>query len=153
MRNNTDGYTIGYTNRTGPDMFSRIRPLPKILEEIMSYTRIAGEIVDEVHRSLDKHGDQRHVPLGMGPETLPLDLGVPVYRQTRAEALALLATRATDARSFSQGDGSVTWRDILTEEVFEAYAEQDPQHIREEMIQVAAVAMKIIDKIDADARS
>lgn len=119
----------------------------------MGYISIASEVVSEIDRSIAKHGDQRHVPLGMGPDTFPLDFGLPVYRQTSADGIADLARRATDARSFSQGDGSVTWRDILTEEVFEAYAEADPAAVRAEMIQVAAVAMKIVDKIDADARS
>lgn len=119
----------------------------------MGYISIASEVVSEIDRSIAKHGDQRHVPLGMGPDTYPLYLGSRVDPQTKASTLSLLATLATDSRSFSQGDGSVTWRDILTEEVFEAYAEADPAAVRAEMIQVAAVAMKIIDKIDADARS
>lgn len=44
--------------------------------------------------------------------------------------------------------GTVTWRDILLEEVYEALAETDPQKVREEMIQVCAVALGIVEDID-----
>jgi hypothetical protein len=40
------------------------------------------------------------------------------------------------------------WRDILTEEVHEAYAELDPVKLRAELIQVAAVAVAWIEAID-----
>lgn len=40
------------------------------------------------------------------------------------------------------------WRDILSEEVYEAYAESDPRLLREELIQVAAVAFAWLGSID-----
>lgn len=43
------------------------------------------------------------------------------------------------------------WSLILSEEVAEAFAETDPQKLREEMIQVAAVAVAIIEDIDSRA--
>lgn len=42
----------------------------------------------------------------------------------------------------------LAWDGILFEEVYEAFAESDPVKIREEMIQVAAVAVAIIECID-----
>lgn len=44
--------------------------------------------------------------------------------------------------------GSVTWADILREEVYEALAEDDPARLRAELIQVAAVAVAWIEAID-----
>jgi len=44
--------------------------------------------------------------------------------------------------------GQVTWRHILAEEVFEALAETDPERLREELIQVAAVAVSWVEAID-----
>jgi hypothetical protein len=44
--------------------------------------------------------------------------------------------------------GIVTWRDILLEEVYEALAETDPQKARAELIQVAAVALSMVEDID-----
>lgn len=44
--------------------------------------------------------------------------------------------------------GAHTWRHILHEEVLEAFAEEDPDRLRAELVQVAAVAVKWIQAID-----
>jgi len=44
--------------------------------------------------------------------------------------------------------GTVTWRDILDEEVQEAFAEYDPRKLRTELLQVAAVASAWVEAID-----
>ncbi|MET7944243.1 NUDIX hydrolase [Streptomyces sp. NPDC005302] len=44
--------------------------------------------------------------------------------------------------------GSVTWRDVLLEEVYEALAERDPNRLRTELAQVAALAVAWIAAID-----
>lgn len=44
--------------------------------------------------------------------------------------------------------GKLTWRDILGEEIAEAYAEKDPANLRAELVQVAAVAVAWIEAID-----
>ena len=44
--------------------------------------------------------------------------------------------------------GTLTWTDILAEEVAEAFAEKDPKKIRAELVQVAAVAIAWIECID-----
>jgi hypothetical protein len=49
--------------------------------------------------------------------------------------------------------GVVTWRDILHEEVCEAFAETDPEALRAELVQVAAVAVKWVEAIDRRADS
>lgn len=45
-------------------------------------------------------------------------------------------------------DGKLTWRLILGEEVWEAFAETDPVKLRAELIQVAAVAVNWVEAID-----
>lgn len=52
-------------------------------------------------------------------------------------AIADLARESCDA-SFKAGTGS--WLDILLEEVMEASAEEDEEKLKEELVQVAAVA-------------
>jgi len=120
-----------------------------------SYEGISDEVIAEVRRSIAKHGEQRNVPLGTGDQ-VPLLHGralpkphehVPVTMGT----LAYVARNTTDEHSFSEGDGTVTWVDILLEEVAESFAEDDPGRVREEMVQVAAVAFKIIAAIDAES--
>lgn len=45
--------------------------------------------------------------------------------------------------------GTITWRQILQEEVSEAFAEADPAKLRAELVQVAAVAAAWIEDIDS----
>lgn len=45
-------------------------------------------------------------------------------------------------------EGAGNWRDILDEEVCEAFAETDPARVREELVQVAAVCAAWIEDID-----
>jgi hypothetical protein len=45
-------------------------------------------------------------------------------------------------------EGRATWAHILLEEVFEAFTETAPAKQREEMVQVAAVAVAIIEYLD-----
>ena len=47
-------------------------------------------------------------------------------------------------------DGSLTWLHVLAEEYYEACAEEDPAALREELIQVAAVAVRWIEDIDRE---
>lgn len=44
--------------------------------------------------------------------------------------------------------GNENWHDILTEEFFEVFAETDPVKQREELVQVAAVAVAMIECLD-----
>lgn len=44
--------------------------------------------------------------------------------------------------------GTITWRDILDEEVKEAFAESDLDKLRTELLQVAAVAAAWVEAID-----
>lgn len=56
--------------------------------------------------------------------------------------------RAACEGAFESGRG--TYRDILLEEVAEAFAESSPHALREELVQVAAVAVAWVEKIDRD---
>jgi hypothetical protein len=61
------------------------------------------------------------------------------------------AARAACDRRHRAGVG--TWADILAEETFEAFAETDPQLLRAELVQVAAVAVAWIECIDRTVTS
>jgi hypothetical protein len=61
------------------------------------------------------------------------------------------ARRADRAKEYNDqrvADGDLTFRDILIEEIYEAFAETDPVRLREELIQVAAVAVAWVEAID-----
>lgn len=58
------------------------------------------------------------------------------------------ANRARELCNRRAKDGTVTFRDILTEEVAEGYAESDAAKLRAELIQIAAVACAWAEAID-----
>jgi hypothetical protein len=65
-----------------------------------------------------------------------------------------MADLAREACQTAAAEGSLTWRDILDEEIAEAYAETDPAKIRAELVQSAAVIVAWIECIDrAEAAS
>lgn len=64
-----------------------------------------------------------------------------------AHAVRDTARHLTDAHAEGIG-GPLTWLDILREEVGEAFAEGDPEKLRTELIQVAAVATQWVEAID-----
>jgi hypothetical protein len=58
------------------------------------------------------------------------------------------ADTAKDAYEQAVAAGVMTWQHVLLEEVMEAFAETDPVTLREELIQVAAVAVAWAESID-----
>ncbi|GGU13034.1 hypothetical protein [Streptomyces violascens] len=92
--------------------------------------RFAEAVDAERQAQLIKWGEQRH-PNGTGG--------------------ALDQRAARDARTacqYAAERGVVTWRDILGEEVAEAFAESDPAALRAELVQVAAVCAAWISDLD-----
>lgn len=103
---------------------------------------IVLEIVSERELQETVWGEQNH-PNGTGPDERLLG-NLPVYGRLRDQC-----KKRTDIAAAA---GSLTFADILLEEVFEAVAEEDPDKLRAELIQVAAVAAQWVEAIDrADA--
>lgn len=91
-----------------------------------------AEVAAERRRQDEKWGEQNH-PNGTGEE----------YEFHRDFARQQCEDR------FANGTGS--YLDILAEEVYEAFAESDPDRLRAELIQVAAVAVAWVEKIDRES--
>jgi len=90
-----------------------------------------AETIDaERQAQLAKWGDQRH----------PDGTGGPMAQQCAD------ITRAGCQQAAE--DGSLTWKHILAEEVWEALAETDPGRLRAELVQVAAVCAAWIHDLD-----
>ena len=110
------------------------------------------ELAEERTRQTAKHGDQSHLPDGTGAALwLSMDDDYIRRHGIRRDNLAAWAKSRTDAASQSQGDGSITFEHILTEEWAEAIAESDPDALRAELVQVAAVAVQWVEAIDLRA--
>ncbi len=91
---------------------------------------VADEVVAERARQDGRWGEQNH-PDGTGS---PAQIATGASTRQDCEAAA--------AR------GRLTWCDVLREEVAEAFAESDPQLLRAELVQVAAVAMAWVEHLD-----
>lgn len=92
-------------------------------------------INSEIVRQFKLWGEQNH-PDGTGMQG----------DYERADAFKALM------KSIAHG-GTVTWRDILHEEVLEAFEATDPEQLKTELIQVAAVAASWVEAIDRRARN
>lgn len=91
---------------------------------------VTEEIQDELDRQDARWGEQNH-PDGTG---LAED--------------GRIAEKAKALNDYFVETDTLTWRDILWEEVAEAFAERDEDRLREELIQVAAVAGNWVKAID-----
>jgi len=92
---------------------------------------VVGEIEQERAAQDVKWGEQ-NPPNGTDQQF------VSTYARRKAQSL-------TDRHA---REGTLTWRDILDEEVQEAFAESDVCKLRTELIQVAAVACAWVEAID-----
>lgn len=90
------------------------------------------DVKQELLRQFNKWGEQNH------PD------GTDTAHKDQADWARMICDAAAK-------NGTVTWRDILTEEVWEAFAETDPERLRTELIQIAAVAVQWAAAIDRRA--
>lgn len=92
-----------------------------------------SDVVRERERQTREHGVQ----------TLPDGTGDHASEIAR-DVAQMLCDKAT-------AQGTLAWRDILREEVWEAFAEHDRAKLRQELVQVAAVAVQWIEAIDRES--
>ena len=99
----------------------------------MASARVMQDVFNERLRQHKKYGLQAH---DNGTGQSMDDLNLEHTRNAYTEALS---------------SGCLTWREILTEEVAEAYAERVPARLRAELVQVAAVAIAWAECLDRKA--
>lgn len=92
--------------------------------------RVAQDVDEERTRQDAKWGVQDH-PDGTGGE----------FYKFHSNSHRTAADSAAKA-------GSLTWRHVLIEEMFEAFAETDPAKLREELVQCSAVCQSWCEAID-----
>lgn len=97
-----------------------------------SRMKLYAEIDCERRRQDAKWGEQNH----------------PMNTDTHHWIYVSLAKDAKKSCEVAAKEGSLTWFDILFEEFCEVFAERSLEKQREELIQVAAVAVQMIEYID-----
>lgn len=110
------------------------RKIYELHELTESQADVLEDLLGERDRQDLKFGEQSHND-GTGPQFV---------------GLANSARNACD-RAFDQGRG--TWLHILREEFYEAASETDPDALRAELLQVAAVAVAWVQHLDRRATS
>lgn len=108
--------------------------------QVRKIVGVYAEVDDELTSARRKHGRQEKTPL-VDP-LLGHKPGITFYYGLPSETEA---KQRTDSRSDA---GVVTWVDILVEELCEAVDAESPERMRAELVQVAAMAVAMIEHID-----
>jgi len=106
--------------------------------------KIFEEIRAERKRQDEKFGEQNHSMLGRKCTCFDAGETYPHIDILRNQLTHTRARCGTDRKG---------WFDILLEEVCEAFLETKPEKQRKEMLQVAAVAVAIIEYLDRRMRN
>lgn len=79
---------------------------------------------------------------GSGPDTAWL------LPYSSSSAFDIQQTLRTDYEDFEDETGTVTWLHLVREEIAEAFQESDPTRLAEELIQVAALCVSWVERLD-----
>jgi hypothetical protein len=103
--------------------------------------KIMDDVLDELMKARELFPGQ-HLPLGFGEAADGFIAGVLPYRSADLrDVYRNITDHASDV-------GRLTWRHVLTEEAFEAFAEDDTAKARGELAQLAAMAIRAMLDID-----
>ncbi len=98
--------------------------------DMIAVHAVLADVAVERERQRAKFGDQSTLPMGTGhPQA--------IHERGAAKRRCAYAVR----------NGGLTFSDILEEEFWEAMAEEDPARLEAELIQVAAVAVQMIEAL------
>ena len=103
---------------------------------------VLDDVAAERKRQFARYGSNSDLEDGTGPDAQWLQ--------------PLSIFRADDVKEAFREDygyyhsqGRVTWMHLVREEVAESFQESDPKRLREELVQVAALAVSWIETLDA----
>ena len=108
-------------------------------------TRVLEEVAGERARQFARYGTNEDLPDGTGPDVE----WIPEIRLAAKAPAAGIEQGLRSDYEWADATGSLTFMHLVREEVAEAFAENDPGRLREELIQVAALAVSWIEKLDA----
>jgi hypothetical protein len=105
---------------------------------------IIGRVWSERHRQVSMYGFNETLKWGTGPDVEWMN---PI---TNFRAETLESVLRIDYEKFSKDEGLPTWMHLVREEMAEAFMEEDPERLAEELIQVAALCVSWVERITAD---
>ena len=103
---------------------------------------VLEQVFAERIRQVERYGHNHDLDDGTGPDTrwlLPFtsDGADTIERELRA-----------DYEHFEEETGDPTWVHLLREELAEAFAEEDPIRLRDELTQVAALCVSWVETLE-----
>jgi hypothetical protein len=104
------------------------------------------EVREERSRQFDRYGSNGDLKDGTGPDKRWLEYTDPNLDMRTGKEIE--AAFRSEYVSYEQHTGAPTWMHLVREEVAEAFMENDPARLRSELLQVAALAVSWIEKID-----
>lgn len=106
---------------------------------------VLADVAAERRYQIERYGDNADLEDGTGPHVawVPDD----VTGLDGATQIEIKFRRTYE--NYEAAYGKPTWMHLVREEVAEAFAESDPVRLRAELIQVAALAVSWVEKLDA----
>lgn len=104
---------------------------------------VLNDVSEERQRQFRRYGTNDDIRDGTGLETRWLG------PYTGASASLIEADLRADYEDWEETTGNPTWVHLVREEVAEAFCEDDPGRLRDELIQVAALCVSWVEKLDA----
>lgn len=117
-----------------------------ILTASCQTTRVLIEVREERARQFVRYGLNDDLEDGTGPDVSWF--GMEHDPNEAISARDIEVAFRSDYVAHEQRTGHPTWMNLVREEVAEAFMENDPVRLREELLQVAALAVSWIEKID-----
>lgn len=103
--------------------------------------KVLQTVWDERERQFAQYGTNSELRDGTGPDAAWIPEG------DHSDCVATERTMRDDYESHMATYGAVTWMHLVREEVAEAFAEDDPEKLEAELIQVAALCVSWVEKI------
>ena len=101
---------------------------------------VLEDVADERSRQFARYGTNEDLEHGTGTPWL--------FPVSQLPASAVEASFRAEYEDVETTVGRPNWMRLVREEVAEAFAETDPARLREELIQVAALCVSWVEKID-----
>jgi hypothetical protein len=113
-----------------------------VSQDCCGTTGVLLEVREERARQFARYGTNRENADGTGPAVAWLS---PICR-VPADIVETLFRHDYEMRELE--DGAPTWMALVREEVAEAFKEEDPLRLRAELLQVAALCVSWMEKLD-----
>jgi hypothetical protein len=119
----------------------------QLLEERRALSAVVGGTDAEAHALAELVRERRRQDAKWGPIDAKM-IAIPDGTGAKWSGEAW-AHRLEEKEAFQTGRG--TWRHVLREEIYEAFAESDPAKLRSELVQAGAVIVKWLEILERRA--